>query len=222
MDQEGIRQTVRELCRLPAENEWVEFKVNQTEPRMIGRRISALANSAALLHQPAGFIVWGVKDGSHQIVGTRFRPSKQKKGSEPLVPWLFQQLTPPVPFRFHELEMDGKRVVVLEISPARNQPVAFAGERFLRIDSQTRRLDTFPEHERAFWRVFDATPFEASIVAEGVPGARVAAMPDHAAYFERLRLPLPGNRRSALDALARDGLLLGQRRRAAGWPRCSA
>ncbi len=207
MDQEGIRQTVRELCRLPAENEWVEFKVNQAEPRMIGQRISALANSAALLHQPAGFVVWGVEDGSRQIVGTRFRPSKQKKGSEPLIPWLFQQLTPPVPFQVHEVEMDGKRIVVLEVSPARNQPVAFAGERFLRIDSQTRRLDRFPEHERALWRVFDTTPFEARTAAEGLAGEKVAALLDHAAYFERLRLPVPGNRRSALDALARDGLL---------------
>ena len=198
---------VRELCRLVAENEWVEFKVNQSEPKMIGQRISALANSAALGGQPAGYLVWGVEDGTHAIVGTRFQPRRGRKGSEPLVPWLLQQLTPPIPFHFHEVDVDDKRVVVLQVSPASNQPVSFGGERFLRIESQTRRLDRFPEHERALWRVFDATPFEARIAAADLHEAKIAEMLDTAVYFERLRLPTPGNRRAALEALAMDGLI---------------
>ena len=211
----AIAARVRELCRLPAENEWVEFKVNQSEPKRIGQGISALANSAALRGQPAGYLVWGVEDGTHAIVGTRFQPRKGKKGSEPLIPWLLQQLTPSISFHFHEVEVDNKPVVVLQVSPARTQPVAFGGERFLRIDSQTRRLDRFPEHERALWRVFDATPFEARIAAEGVHDARVAELLDYHAYFERLRQPAPGNRRSALEALALDGLVL--RGGSGGW-----
>ena len=211
----AIAERVRELCRLPAENEWVEFKVNQSEPKRIGQGISALANSAALGGQPAGYLVWGVEDGTHAVVGTRFQPRKDKKGSEPLIPWLLQQLRPSIPFHFHEVEVDHKPVVVLQVSPARTQPVAFGGERFLRIDSQTRRLDRFPEHERALWRVFDATPFEARIAAEGVHDARVAELLDYHAYFERLRQPAPGNRRSALEALALDGLVL--RGGSGGW-----
>lgn len=203
----SIVARVRELCRLPAENEWVEFKVNQSEPKMIGQRISALANSAALGGQLAGYLVWGVEDGTHAIVGTRFQPRKQKKGSEPLVPWLLQQLTPALPFHFHEVDVDHKRVVVLQVSPARTQPVAFGGERFLRIESQTRRLDRFPEHERALWRVFDATPFEARIAAEDIHEEGVAQLLDYPAYFERLRQPAPGNRRAALEVLAMDGLI---------------
>jgi hypothetical protein len=39
---------VRELCKLPSETEWVEFKVNEAEPREIGQYISALSNAAAL------------------------------------------------------------------------------------------------------------------------------------------------------------------------------
>ena len=203
----SIVARVRELCRLPAENEWVEFKVNQSEPTTIGERISALSNSAALRGQPAAYLVWGVEDRSHAIVGTRFRPSKRKKGAEALVPWLLQQLTPPIPFHFHEVAVDEKRVVVLQISPAQTQPVAFKGERFLRIESQTRRLDRFPEHERALWRVFERTPFEAHVATEGLPAIGVAELLDISVYFERLRRPLPGNRRSAMDTLAMDGLI---------------
>ena len=45
---EYLAGLVRELCKLPAENEWVEFKKNRTRPEEIGEYLSALANSAAL------------------------------------------------------------------------------------------------------------------------------------------------------------------------------
>ena len=34
-----------ELIKLPKENEWVEFKTNNKDPKMIGEDISALSNS---------------------------------------------------------------------------------------------------------------------------------------------------------------------------------
>ena len=37
---------VEELCRHDSETEWIEFKANNSNPEMIGQRISALANSA--------------------------------------------------------------------------------------------------------------------------------------------------------------------------------
>ena len=37
---------VRELCNLPHETEWVEFKVNHRNPQAIGEYVSALSNSA--------------------------------------------------------------------------------------------------------------------------------------------------------------------------------
>ena len=39
---------VKELCKLPKEVGWVEFKHNNCEPNMVGEDISALANSATL------------------------------------------------------------------------------------------------------------------------------------------------------------------------------
>jgi hypothetical protein len=43
---------VRDLRTLPRETEWVEFKVNNSNPIEIGEYISALANAAALLDKP--------------------------------------------------------------------------------------------------------------------------------------------------------------------------
>ena len=71
---EYLISLVHELCKLPQETEWVEFKQNQAEPEVIGEYISALSNSAALLGKSRGYVVWGIEDGTHNVVGTTFRP----------------------------------------------------------------------------------------------------------------------------------------------------
>ena len=45
---EYLEGLLRELCALPHETEWVEFKEDNTDPQEIGEYLSALANSAAL------------------------------------------------------------------------------------------------------------------------------------------------------------------------------
>ena len=71
---------VLELCKQPHETEWIEFKVNNANPQRIGEYISALANSAALCQKVHAYMVWGVKNGTHEIVGTNFTPFTAKKG----------------------------------------------------------------------------------------------------------------------------------------------
>ena len=44
-----LQSLLRELCSLPQETEWVEFKQDNDDAPLIGEYISALANSAALL-----------------------------------------------------------------------------------------------------------------------------------------------------------------------------
>ena len=58
---EYLAGLVRELCKLPAETEWVEFKKNKAEPEDIGEYLSALANSAALPGKAFAYLVWGVR-----------------------------------------------------------------------------------------------------------------------------------------------------------------
>jgi len=65
---------VRELCALPRETEWLEFKVNEAESQAIGEYISALANAAALVGKAFAYLVWGVRDADHAVIGTSFDP----------------------------------------------------------------------------------------------------------------------------------------------------
>lgn len=71
---DSLVQLVRELVALPRETPWLEFKHNNANPEEIGGYISALANSAALADKASAYLVWGIKDGTHEIVGTTFSP----------------------------------------------------------------------------------------------------------------------------------------------------
>src|SRR6056297_3270443 len=93
---EHLTGLVRELQRLPKETERVEFKQNKAEPDGIGEYISALANSAALLGKAHGYLVWGVEDVSHELVGTTFLPARVKVGNEELESWLLRLLEPKI------------------------------------------------------------------------------------------------------------------------------
>ena len=67
---------------------------------MIGERISGLANSVVLHMKEYGYIIWGISDDDHSIVGTSFNPLSEKKGNEPLVNWLRHQITDNIDFEF--------------------------------------------------------------------------------------------------------------------------
>ena len=152
-------------------------------------------------------MVWGVEDKSHSIVGTKFSPLKDKKGNEELESWLLRQLTPKVEFRFFETQLDGKRVVLLEINRAPQQPVQFEGREFIRVGSYKKKLKDYPEKARELWRIFDQTPFEDGIAAERVSDEQVVKLLDYSSYFDLLNLPAPEGRKSILESLSRDGLI---------------
>src|SRR4051794_40766093 len=104
MNSAKVQAKLAELLALPGETEWVEFKHNNEDPQEIGEYLSALSNSAALHEQPRGYIVWGIDDGTHAILGTSFKTQKKKgAGNEDLDPWLARLLSPRIEFTIYEL-----------------------------------------------------------------------------------------------------------------------
>ena len=198
---------VQELIKLPKETEWLEFKVNNYEPQEIGEYISALANSAALCGKAFAYLVWGIDDDTHAVVGTKFLPSTSKVGNEELENWLLRLLAPKIHFQFFEFAVDGQPVVLLEIERAFRHPVQFQGQEYIRIGSYKKKLKEFSEKERTLWRIFDQSRFEDAIAAERVGSDEVLRLLDYPAYFDLLVQPLPANRDGILEALANDYLI---------------
>lgn len=50
--------------------------------------ISALANSATLNDRDYAYMIWGVDDTTHEIIGTKVRLQMEKKGEQELENWL--------------------------------------------------------------------------------------------------------------------------------------
>jgi len=136
----------------PRESEWLEFKTNRYEPQAIGEYLSALANSACLLGKPRGYLVFGIEDGTHAVVGTRFDPQAETGQGNQLLPlWLALGLKPKLGFDMHTCQYHGQRVVVFEVHPAFDRPVEFYGKAFVRNGSSKTALSGYPEKERAIW-----------------------------------------------------------------------
>ncbi len=141
---------------------WVEWKHNNISPKMIGPRLSGLSNTACIEGQPYGYMLWGIADNG-EVVGTTVQPDRAKIGNERLKAWLETQLHPRIELRWSEVEIDGKRVVVARIAQAHGQPTAFAGERFVRVDTLNKPLGNYPAVERALWLKLSQTSWESTL-----------------------------------------------------------
>ncbi len=202
---------LQELCKLPNETEWVEFKCNNGNPGSVGEYISALSNSAALKGKANAYIIWGVADGSHEIIGTSFRLSQARKGSEVFENWLIRLLTPRIHFNFIEFDIESKHISIIEIPRATHQPVQFKGIEYFRNGSCKQKLKDYPEKEKTLWRIFDVSPFEQRIAKERVESTDVLDLLDYPAYFKLLDIPLPDNRDGILSRLADDNMIQASR-----------
>lgn len=212
---EYLRGLVAELRKWPGETPWLEFKENNSDAREIGEYLSALSNAAALEGKANAYLIWGVRDGDREIVGTTFRPTTAKRGNEDLENWLVRLLSPRIHFRFHETEIGERRVVLLEIPRASGRPVRFEGIEYVRVGSYRQKLKDHPQLERDLWRIFDTTPFEELIAAERLDAPGALAALDYPGYFDLMKLPLPGDRDGILERLVEDRILAPNE--AGGW-----
>ena len=212
---EYLRDLVRELRALPAETEWVEFKVNNTNPETTGKNISALASSAVINDREAAYIVWGIEDASHEVVGTDFVADAAKKGNEPLFSWLRRTTSDNADFVFHSVDVAGLALQILEIAPTAQFPTRFKGEAFVRVGPVTKKLADEPMIERRLWRLLDRRSFEDGFAATNLAQDKILEMLDYPAYFHLSGRPLPDGIVNILEAMHQDRLIT--RSDAGGW-----
>ncbi|KTD65382.1 ATP-binding protein [Legionella spiritensis] len=199
---------INELRKLPSETEWLEFKHNNADPEKIGEYCSALVNSALLLDKPYAYIVWGIDNNTHDIIGTTFKPDETKIGNEALYNWLTRLLSPKINFHFISVMIDDKPLILLEAEAESSHPIQFKSQKFIRIGSYKKKLSDHPEKEKALWRVLDKKSFEDGIADEKVSDETVLKLLDYPAYFDLLGLPVPDGRTSILNALQTEKLIL--------------
>ena len=119
-------ELIYSLVGYPDETEWLEFKEGNSDPVRTGRDISALANAAAYCGRAYAYKIWGVSDGTHELVGTQFNPYHAKgKGNQELLMWLKLALSNNANYEFAVIDHETKHFVVLKVHAASAQPVYF-------------------------------------------------------------------------------------------------
>jgi len=213
MDDYSLKNLINQLIRLPNSNEteWVEFKHDNSNKEAIGEYISAIANSARLLNRPNGYIVWGIDDISHDIVGTNFKPSLKKIGNQEFESWLAHLLAPRLDFRFYETGTDAKHIVILEIPAAMHTPVRFKDNEYIRVGSYKKKLKEYPEKERALWKLFNDYKFETEVAKPELTGSEALKLLDYPKYFELIELPLSEHKKGILERLEKENIIKSER-----------
>ncbi|MFM9975090.1 MAG: ATP-binding protein [Beijerinckiaceae bacterium] len=196
------------LLREPNESAWLEFKVNNRDPREIGEYISALANAAMLAGRDRAFLVFGVKDGTRERVGTQLRLQQLKHGNEDFTNWLSRMIEPRIMLDMLDFECSGVAFSVIAVEPSYERPVKFSGLEFIRIGENKKKLAEFPEHERSLWIATGRRRFESAVAVSNATADEVFARLDSEPMFELTGDPRPANPQEIIRKMIQHGFLL--------------
>lgn len=207
MMQDQLKNILEYVTSLPCEIEWVEFKVGNSYQEQIGEYISAISNAATLHGKRSGYLVYGVEDVTHSIVGTDFRPTEEKIGNQELENWLSTQLTASSDFTINEGVVDGKYIVIFQIPAAVQYPTKFRGKAHIRVGSYKKMLDDHPAKEAELWRKLNTTSFEMGWAAEALNINDVLQRIDYEEMFKKLTFPAPTNKEAIAEKLIEEKVL---------------
>ena len=127
-------EVLETLLRLSSENEVVEFKEakNNYDFSKLGKYFSAISNEASLCGKPYGWLIFGVEDKKHTIVGSNYRTNRgdldKLKGE------IANKTTNRITFiEIHEVIKEELRVLMFQIPAAPSGiPVSFDGHYYAR------------------------------------------------------------------------------------------
>ncbi len=200
------KELVRKLCSEEVEGEWFEFKRGMFDPEEFGEYVSALSNAAMLADKRHAFLIYGVDDQTHEIVGTSVNLKKEKKGGEIFENWLNRMVSPRINIEFNTCEISGKRIEIASIEPAYDRPVRFINVGYIRVGEVKKRLEEFPEKERALWALTNRHSFEQGIAAAHMRPAEISEN-FHCSNMAELYYPGAGSLERLISCLVTDKLL---------------
>ncbi len=137
-----IHKKLQQFLSTDDESEILEYKEakNQYDLNKLGKYFSALSNEANLIGKNEAWLIFGIKDDK-SVVGTNFR--KDNKSLHNLKAEIANQTTNRITFKeIYELEVSGKRVVLLQIPSApKGLPVSWKGHYYGRDSSELQPLN---------------------------------------------------------------------------------
>lgn len=207
---ENLDKLVLELCKYDNETTWIEFKHNNYDSEMIGKDISALANSATIADKSKAYMIWGVDDKTHTLVGTSHNLQLLKVGNEELEHWLRKMLSKNANFEFHNVEIDGNNICVLIIYKAENQTVTFQKIDYIRVGSYTKKLNEFPQIQAQLWDRLRKSSFEDEIAKKDLNLNDALQLLDYGTYFDIKNEPQPSDAEGIAHYMLQEEFIIKQ------------
>lgn len=189
------------------ESEWLEFKVGASDSGTIGKLCSALSNGAALVGRDSGYVIWGVDDKSHRVVGTSFNPEIIRHGNQDLPIYLTRMLDPCPLFKFKQITHPQGMVVLLEVSAAVGVPTAFCNASYVRIGSAVSNLRQHRQVHKKLISLLGKFNWEEAIAKEHLRRDQVLELLDWEKYFERIKKPKPTTPEEICERLEAEALI---------------
>jgi predicted HTH transcriptional regulator len=153
------------------------------------------------------YVIWGVEDATHEIVGTKFDHRKAKvKGTE-IEMWLRMMLNDFASFRFHAVDIAGKHLELLEIDRAQSAPVRFMHVEYVRIGSYKKKLNDLPAVAADLWRKLNGLRYEELYAKRDIRQSDVFALLDYVAYFDLTGIVQPDAQSKMIHYLIKDGIV---------------
>lgn len=177
---------------------------------MIGEDVSALANSAVLADRDYAYMIWGVDDKTHQVIGTVVRLKQEKKGNQEIENWLRFLLSDNADFEFLSTDIEGKHVEILRIAKAVGRPVKFMKIDYIRSGSYTKKLSEFPALETRLWDKLRQVHFEDMYAKTDLTPKEIFTVLDCEAYFSMADINLPSSFEGYIHYLTEDNIIARQ------------
>lgn len=177
---------------------------------MIGEDVSALANSAVLADRDYAYMIWGVDDKTHQVIGTVVRLKQEKKGNQEIENWLRFLLSDNADFEFLSTDIEGKHVEILRIAKAVGRPVKFMKIDYIRSGSYTKKLSEFPALETRLWDKLRQVHFEDMYAKTDLTPQEIFTVLDCEAYFSMADINLPSSFEGYIHYLTEDNIIARQ------------
>ena len=156
MNNHELIQLIDELRALPKENEWVEFKTGTaTTNERLGQYLSAISNAACIASQSFGYLIFGIKNETHDVVGTTYKFKNAKEGNEELELWIRRLLIPSIRFQHFVCQYNQFYLEIFKIPAAKGEPTHFKKISYIRFNSSLTDLRNFPEYLKAIYNSED-------------------------------------------------------------------
>lgn len=206
----NLDNLIIELCKVPIETGWIEFKQNKVDSRMIGKDISAMANSALLAEHDHAYLIWGVEDNTHEITGTNISLKESKVGNEELENWLRCLLSKNADFTFESTDINGHHVELIIINKAIGFPVSFEKVEYIRSGSYTKKLLDIPTLQAQLWDRLRHGQFEGANIKTNLHLKDVFNLLNFDNYFLLLNIPIPESRDNYVHYMVEEDIISRQ------------